>query len=103
VNPNSADQGWLLSHRRCVLGPVGRPAAGSREAIHNRKTTEKLHAIWSRTKGEQPLSGKEAEVFAITANGTRVPFDRIDPVPLTVEIKTGLRMILDYLLSPLLR
>jgi hypothetical protein len=83
----------------CWQGGRGQPR--SHYAVG--KTTEKLHAIWSRTKGGQPLSDNEAEVFTITANGTRVRFDRIDPVPLTVEIKTGSRMILDYLLSPLLR
>src|SRR5215468_8768759 len=39
--------------------------------------------------------GNGGETFAITANGTRVRFDRIDPAPFTLDIGTTESLVLN--------
>jgi Ca2+-binding RTX toxin-like protein len=39
--------------------------------------------------------GVGAEVFSITANGTRVRFDRLDPAPFTIDIGTTEKLVLN--------
>ena len=39
--------------------------------------------------------GNGAEVFTVTANGTRVRFDRVDPAPFSIDIGTTERLVLN--------
>jgi hypothetical protein len=39
--------------------------------------------------------GNGAEVFTITANGTRVRFDRLDPAPFSIDIGTSEKLVLN--------
>src|SRR6185295_8879807 len=43
----------------------------------------------------QVNGGNGAEVFAITANGARVRFDRVDPAPFSIDIGTSEKLVLN--------
>ncbi len=43
----------------------------------------------------QVNAGNGAEVFTITANGTRVRFDRVDPAPFAIDIGTTENLVVN--------
>src|SRR5829696_2971407 len=69
--------------------------AGDDLMIWNPGDDTDLHEGGAGTDTSQVNGGNGAEVFAATANGTRVRFDRLDPAPFSIDIGTTENLVLN--------
>jgi len=66
--------------------------SGNDRMIWNPGDDTDLHEGGAGTDTSEVNGGSGAEVFTVTANGTRVRFDRLDPAPFSIDIGTTERL-----------
>ena len=68
---------------------------GDDRMIWNLGDDTDLHEGGSGNDTSEVNGGKGAEVFTVTANGTRVRFDRLDPAPFSIDIGTTENLVVN--------
>ncbi|WP_254508373.1 beta strand repeat-containing protein [Anatilimnocola floriformis] len=69
--------------------------AGDDRMIWNPGDDTDLNEGGAGTDTVEVNGGNGAEVFTVTANGTRVRFDRLDPAPFSIDIGTSEKLVLN--------
>ncbi|MFO0797605.1 MAG: calcium-binding protein [Gemmataceae bacterium] len=69
--------------------------AGNDRMVWNPGDDTDLNEGGSGTDTVEVNGGNGAEVFAVTANGTRVRLDRLDPAPFSIDVGTSEKLVLN--------
>ena len=69
--------------------------AGNDRMIWNPGDDTDLHEGGAGIDTSEVNGGNGAEIFTVTANGTRVRFDRLDPAPFAIDIGTTENLVLN--------